>query len=335
MLTVSSASSIPLARYRFTARVLQPLALPEYAGSLLRGQFGAALRSVACMTRQPTCPGCPLLQSCPYTRIFESPPPPKGQHALQDFSQIPNPYVLEPPRPGARLLAAGDELQFHMVLIGHATEQLALVIFALQRALAQGLTRARVPAELQRVDWVDASGNPLQIWSAQQPTLVEHTSAYNFDAPEFIAARAHSTGATARNDSEITLQFHTPLRLQHQGKPLRADQLNPHALVAAVARRAALLMEFHAGLAGWGDAAKEASHLANTLTDTRELHWFDWTRYSSRQQQEMTLGGLLGRWTLHGSPDTLVKIWPWLWLGQWLHVGKNATMGLGGYTLAT
>ena len=24
---------------------------------------------------------------------------------------------------------------------------------------------------------------------------------------------------------------------------------------------------------------------------------------------------------------------PWLWLGQWLHVGKNATMGMGGYAL--
>ena len=328
-------SNIPLARYRFTARVLQPLALPDYAGSLLRGQFGAALRNVACMTRQPTCPGCPLLQTCPYTRIFESPPPPKGQHALQDFSQIPNPYVLEPPRPGARMLAAGDELQFHLVLIGHATEQLALVIFALQRALAQGLTRTRVPAELQLVDWVDASGNPLQIWSAQQPTLAEHTTVLNISDPECIASNVNSMVGISENATEITLKFHTPLRLQHQGKPLRADQLAPHTLVAAVSRRAALLMEFHAGLVGWGIAAKEVSHLANTLTDTRDLHWFNWTRYSSRQQQEMTLGGLLGTWTLHGSSDTLAKIWPWLWLGQWLHVGKNATMGLGGYTLTT
>ena len=56
---------LPIARYRFAARVQQPLALPDYAGSLLRGQFGAALRHVACMTRAPTCPGCPLLQTCP------------------------------------------------------------------------------------------------------------------------------------------------------------------------------------------------------------------------------------------------------------------------------
>jgi hypothetical protein len=132
---------------------------------------------------------------------------------------------------------------------------------------------------------------------------------------------------------EVTLKFHTPLRLQHQGKPLRADQLDPHAVVAAVARRAALVLEFHARQPQWGPLARDVAHLANSLTDSRELQWFDWTRYSSRQKQEMTLGGLLGQWTLHGSTDAIAQIWPWLWLGQWLHVGKNATMGLGAYTL--
>jgi CRISPR/Cas system endoribonuclease Cas6 (RAMP superfamily) len=47
----------------------------------------------------------------------------------------------------------------------------------------------------------------------------------------------------------------------------------------------------------------------------------------------MTLGGVMGHWTLHGSAEALAALWPWLWLGQWLHVGKNATMGMGGYAL--
>jgi hypothetical protein len=341
----SLAVSLPLARYRFTARVLQPLALPDYAGSLLRGQFGAALRNVACMTRAPTCPGCPLIQTCPYTRIFEAPPPPKGAHALQDFSQIPNAYVLEPPKPGARVLDADDDFAFHLVLVGHATDQLALVIFALQRALAQGLTRERIPADLLQVDWVDAHGTAHPVWTVQQPTLTEHTASLvvSFSSevtPDLIAACAHPTGASGLNDQQIALRIQTPLRLQSQGKPLGVGQLTPRALIAAVARRTALLMEFHAGSppnpgghSSWGEAAKHACALADTLTDTQDLHWFDWTRYSSRQQQQMTLGGVLGSWTLHGPADTLSQLWPWLWLGQWLHVGKNATMGLGGYTL--
>ena len=321
------SSKLPLARYRFTAQVQAPLELPHFAGSLLRGQFGAALRNLACMTRQPTCHGCPLLQTCPYTRIFEAPPPPKrnpvhGTHAQQDFSQIPQPYVMEPPAPGVRLLATGDLLEFHMVLVGTAIDQLALVLFAVQRALQQGLTRQRIPAELQRVDWLDTHGQAQPIWSHDQPTLAEHRA-------EIAIPPAPSAIDT------ITLHIHTPLRLQSQGKPLGVGQLNPRALVAAVARRTSLLMEFHAEQSGWGEAGKAVAFLSDTLTDEQQLKWYDWTRYSSRQQQEMTLGGVMGRWSLHGSPDALASIWPWLWLGQWLHVGKNATMGMGGYRLGS
>lgn len=62
----------------------------------------------------------------------------------------------------------------------------------------------------------------------------------------------------------------------------------------------------------------------------QDLRWFDWGRYSQRQQQEMQLGGLLGAVTLHGDLAPFAEL---LHLGQWLHVGKNATMGLGGYRL--
>jgi len=320
-----SDTALPIARYRLTARVQQPLPLPDYAGSLLRGQFGAALRHVACMTRQPTCPGCPLIPTCPYTRIFEAPPPPKGSHALQDFNQIPNPYIIEPPTPGARVVNAGERFDFHIVLIGHAIDQLALIVYALQRALAHGLTRQRVPADLLQVDWVDPFGQAHPIWHIDQPTLLAH--------PAQLEPGAVNTSATVQKLQKITLHIQTPLRLQSQGKPLGVGQLTPRALVSAVTRRAALLMEFHAGQSGWGEAAQRIAHLSQSLTDSQDLHWFDWTRYSSRQQQEMTLGGVLGNWTLHGAADTLAEIAPWLWLGQWLHVGKNASMGMGGYTL--
>jgi len=323
---------LPVARYRFTARMRQGVRLPDYAGSLLRGQFGAALRNVACMTRQPICPGCPLQTSCPYTRVFESLPPP--EHSLQAFSAIPNAYVVEPPLPPAGLLhgrpepgqihpadlAAGDSLVFHMVLVGSAIDQLALVVFAWQRALAQGLTRSRSPADLLQVDWVDENGLAHVIWSQQRPVLAAH--------PASISVPALAEGA-----SSLLLHIHTPLRLQHQGHPLWPTQLTPRALVANVARRVALVLEFHAQHSDWGQQVPIVVAQAQTMTDTRELHWFDWVRYSSRQQQEMTLGGVLGTWGLHGCPDALATVWPWLWLGQWLHAGKNATMGMGGYTL--
>ena len=315
-----AALTIPLARYRFTAQMRDPVRLPDYAGSLLRGQFGAALRGVACMTRQPVCGGCPLLLTCPYTRIFEATPPP--EHSLQKFSAIPNAYVIEPPPIGGKQnLVAGDALVFHMVLAGDALAQLALIVFAWQRALAQGLTPSRSAADLLAVEWIDVAGAAHPVWHRDAPTLAEHPAALTQPAPPAAPLQA------------LKLHIHTPLRLQQQGQPLRVDQLTPRALLAAVARRAALVMEFHAHQSAWGHAVPEQIRLAESLSDDRDLHWHDWTRYSSRQHQEMTLGGVRGRWTLQGSPDTLAALWPLLWLGQWLHVGKNATMGMGGYTL--
>jgi CRISPR/Cas system endoribonuclease Cas6 (RAMP superfamily) len=45
----------------------------------------------------------------------------------------------------------------------------------------------------------------------------------------------------------------------------------------------------------------------------------------------MTLGGVVGEWRLSGALDELL---PWFWLGQWLHVGTNTTMGMGRYSLS-
>ncbi|MEN9372592.1 MAG: hypothetical protein RIR79_144 [Pseudomonadota bacterium] len=315
---------IPVARYRFTARMRVPLELPHYAGSLLRGQFGSALRHITCMTRQPTCAGCPLQSTCPYSRIFEAPAPPKGSHTLQKFSQIPNPYIMEPPPPSARALQAGEDFVFHIVLIGHAREQLALVLFALQRALARGLTRERADSDLQQVDYVDATGHVQTVWTHDNPILKEHQNTI-----ELIAGDAHYTG----DSSGLCLKIHTPMRLQNQGHPLGVAELTPRVLVSNLARRTALLMEFHADQKEWGESTKHIAQLSQTLSDTRQLRWYDWTRYSSRQRQEMKLGGVLGSWILHGDAAVLSQIYPWLWLGQWLHIGKNATFGMGAYSL--
>jgi hypothetical protein len=44
----------------------------------------------------------------------------------------------------------------------------------------------------------------------------------------------------------------------------------------------------------------------------------------------MILGGVVGDWRLAGD---LAELLPWLWLGQWLHAGKETTMGMGMYAL--
>jgi hypothetical protein len=305
--------ALPLARYRFVFRMREALRLPDFSGSLLRGQFGAALRRAACITKAKTCAGCPLLSTCPYPSIFETPAP--AAHELQKFSAVPNPYVIEPPPLGTRAVAAGDALAFNMVLVGHALDQLPLIVYALTRALREGLGSERARGELQDVQWEGAAGFE-SVWDAAAARLRAHTPALEVPTFESVA--------------QAELEVATPLRLQDNGRPLRPEELSPRKLVAALVRRAGLLFEFHAARPGLGAQAPLLARHAETLSDTRDLTWHDWSRYSSRQKQAMTLGGVLGIWTLRGD---LAPLLPWLWLGQWLHAGKNATMGMGRYAL--
>jgi hypothetical protein len=130
----------------------------------------------------------------------------------------------------------------------------------------------------------------------------------------------------------ITLKITTPLRLQSQGHPVWPENLRPRTLFTALLRRASLLFELHAGMPPVGAGASRLATAAERLTDERHLQWKDWTRFSSRQNRAMTLGGVVGEWKLAGE---LHELLPWLWLGQWLHVGKETTMGMGMYSLVS
>ncbi len=306
---------LPVVRYRMVFRMHGALRLPDFAGSLLRGQFGAALRRSACMTGAPACGPCPLRQTCPFPQIFDTPPP--SHHRLQRFSQVPNPYVIEPPPIGTRSIDAGACLSFSVVLVGRARERFPLVLYAFQRAFERGLSDARVSGSLEQVD-LDGPEGWVDVFDAVRGRVREHDA--TLEVPALPAVE------------RLTLDLCTPLRLQRNGHPLPPAELKPRDLIVALLRRALLLLELHADLRLPDSDAYAVSVASDggALAGEGSLRWHDWTRYSSRQRQEMTLGGALGTWTFQGA---MGRVLPLLWLGQWLHVGKNATMGMGAYTL--
>lgn len=306
-------TAFPAARYRFDFTVETPVRLHEYAGSALRGAFGHALKRSVCVTREKDCKTCALYRSCAYPAVFETPAP--ESHRLQKFSQIPNPYVIEPPPWGERTYQVGDSFSFHMVVIGQALRHLPLIVHAWQRALARGIGPASGTATLQTV-WHCLPDADACIFDAQTGALSAHTEQLPPAPPE---------------QEQATLQLTTQVRLQHNGKPLRPNQVTPQRLLVGLVKRAALMAEFHTPHAFELDFHALADKAAS-IRQQHQLVWRDWTRYSSRQQQRIKLGGVIGSWQLSGE---LAPFWPFLHLGQWLHVGKNATFGLGRYTLVS
>lgn len=302
-------ASLPIARLRLTVRTEGPLQLPPYAGSMLRGALGHALLALSPLPHTDGKP-CALHASCPYCQLFAAPPLPG--HSLQKFSHMPQPYVIEPPTSGARQLQAGQAFDMGLVLIGKALGLLPTVLQAWQRALRTGLGREHTPCTLANVH----DENGIQRLSGER----EQLSNLNTALPP-----APALGGQA------TLHFHTPLRLQVQGKPVRAGQLAARDLLIALARRSQLLCDVHLGAAAPQlDFATLSAQAAAITLQSEDLRWFDWGRYSQRQQQEMQLGGLLGSVQLQGDLAPFAEL---LHRGQWLHVGKNASFGLGGYRL--
>lgn len=313
MSKLAATSPLPIARLQLTVRADAPLSLPPYAGSMLRGSWGHALLALAPLPH-PSGQPCALHECCPYCQVFA--PPALTAHRLQKFSQMPAPFVIEPPSNGAQQLAAGDTFTFGLVLIGKALQHLPTLLQAWDLALRNGLGGQRSPCTLLQI----CDENSLQI-------LLDKC-----EPPSFLSQPGHHLMPPATPlGQQATLHLSSPLRLQYQGKPAKAHTLDARTLLVTLARRWQLLLDVHLGAqAPQQDFAQLTAQATAVQLIGHDLHWWDWGRYSQRQQQEMQLGGLLGSVQLQGNLTPFAEL---LHLGQWLHVGKNATMGLGGYRL--
>ena len=303
-----------LARFRFQLAAQDTIRLPDYAGSAWRGLLGHGLRRTACVTRQPTCTGCLLAQNCVYSTLFETPP--AAAHAGDGYSAMPHPFVLDIDPTAPRTLAPGTPFALTIHLIGAAIAQAPYLIHALGTAGQQGLGSARGRFGLTAVDREQTPGNG--VW---EPVYGARDGVYQPRDPAPLTAPP--APATVR------LRLVTPLRIKRGGHFLGARDLTAADLVHALYRRLRTLAQLHGGDPDAFDL-HQVPRTPDTLSLRPEgLRWHDWTRYSSRQDTLMQLGGLVGELVLAG--PALSTVWPALWLGQWTHVGKGTAFGLGGY----
>lgn len=304
-------TEFPVARYRLECVAETPHRLPFYSGSMLRGVFGHALRRTVCMTDRPQCRDCPLVATCSYTQVFE---PTAAPDAPRHATLVP--YIVEPPPSGRADLSTGDAFGFHVVLFGAALTQLPLVIYAWQRALAHGLGRARSQLRLVRVVFEDPARGDVTVFGDGHERVLRHD-------PMLCIPAAEQPPAAAR------LVFTTPTRLLRRGAVLPPPEVRARDVLETLARRVRAAGEGIGLSAGLPDP-RRVGCAADELTLEHDLRWTDWQRWSSRQRQEMHLGGITGECVLRGDLSPFAGL---LYLGQWLHLGKNTSFGMGRYEL--
>jgi len=315
--TALPVPALRLERVRFHCQALDPIRLPRYSGSAWRGLLGHSLRRSVCVTRAPTCDGCLLRSHCVYSTFFETPP--ACAKTAKRYSALPHPFVLEPPPAGEREFAPGEPLNLGLTLIGAAGDLLPYLIHALQRAGERGLGREDGRFRLLEVTQETALGSDR--WK----------SVFKSDTGTLRSLRSHAPTLGACPEA-VQLELLTPLRIKQRAHYVCPAELDARALLGTLASRVQLLAELYASpQAPPATPDRGALHAAidQVHVETSALRWVDWTRYSSRQRTHMQLGGLLGQLRLSG--PSVTPLWPLIALGQWLHLGKNTSFGLGRY----
>ena len=313
---------IPFARIRYRYRVADPLLLPAFKGSALRGVFGHALRRAACALRRRECPGCPLLHTCVYAYVFETPPPPDSPR-MRLYPSAPHPFVLRPPEDDRTRYVPGDFLEGEMILIGRAREYLPYFFMALQVMGDLGLGRGRGKMALREAFELDGRGNPgKRLFSAEDGFL------HRAEDLAFHQMRRRAEAESEEAPPAVRLLLTTPLRLKFAERLI--EDVSCHHLVRALLRRASSLAFFHTGTDPSDYDFRGLIRAAEAVETDSHLHWVEWERYSSRQKTAMLLGGVTGTLTLRGVSHEILSL---LRFGEQVHAGKAASFGLGRYVI--
>lgn len=307
---------IPYQQYRFIIEAKTALSLPPYKGSTFRGGFGSAFRKVVCALRRNDCADCMLREKCVYAYIFETPPP-EGTTFLGmgKYQKIPHPFIIEPPADTRTGFAEGERLEFGLVLVGKATEYFPYFVYTFSELGDIGIGRGR-----GRYSIVSASSGKTEVYSGAEKLLKKIPPA---------SFTINNTGDSPISEMTVTISFKTPARIRFHRD--LATELPFFVFITNLLRRINALSAFHCSLSGQTLEPAGLIEKAKTVEIQRsDLSWWDWERYSSRQNSRMMMGGLVGTIAYKGNISPFLPI---LQAGEIFHVGKGTSFGLGEYSI--
>jgi len=307
------------ATYRFDIEAIDPLSLPAYKGSTLRGGFGYAFKKMVCIERDwRKCTPCRLGNTCPYGYIFETSVPADSQ-VLRNLREVPIPFVIEPAMDEKTTYQPGDRLRFDVVLVGRAINYLPYFILGFQELGRAGIGKPRGKYVLQRISAVHP-------WQRTSELIYDGVDVKVGGRDLSVTHADVMEHAGTLPAEQLTLHFLTLTRLKHRGKFVRRPEF--HVIVRNLLRRISSLSYFHCGQLWETDFRGIIAAAEEVEATDVDVEWVKWERYSGRQQRRINLGGFVGQATYQGD---LKPFRPLLALGELVHVGKATVFGHGQY----
>lgn len=259
----------------------------------LKKHFSDAFRSEACRSKGE-CEDCSV-PDCAFAADFgqqlSSDPAVIKRHQKPSLPFILHPPLLSPKNPSE------TRVELSLVLVGNAVTRIDIYLRSLRRVLAEGPVRGVV----ETVTYGDAAGG-----RSGEPVIVP--------AADFLAQPFP--------EGPLLLQLKTPLRLVHEGMPVR--EFSFPLFMRTLLRRVSSLAGYYG--AGESEAdfrmlSRQAEEVVVGRPSFRTERW----KGSSRME------GITGSCLLRGA---IADLYPFLRLGELLNVGKGAPFGFGSFTLS-
>jgi CRISPR-associated endoribonuclease Cas6 len=308
--------ALPYKRFEFHLIPLEPIILPAYKGSTLRGGFGNAFKKIVCALRNKECSECILKERCVYSYVFETPPP-SDTKIMRKYTSAPHPFIIEPPLDRKRGFTMNNKIIFKLILIGKTLDYLPYFIYTFNELGNIGIGKKRGKYTLQKVK------------TGRKIVYDSKTKILKLFKPNTINARFKLKNNELNNSGSVTLNFLTPARIVYNGH-LTFD-LEFHVLIRSLIRRLSLLSYFHCDNDVSKFNFKEIIKKAKDIkVKERKLRWFDWERYSTKQDKRMKMGGFVGEITFEGNVKPFLSI---IKAGEVFHAGKGTAFGLGKYEI--
>ena len=294
-----------VAHLTYVLETRNSFSLPAYKGATFRGTFGHHLKHTICIMRHRNCEACEVRAQCPFPYIFAS--------RNGNNQEVLRPFVIKPPLTRKQFFLAKENLFLNQVLIGKAIDYLPYFVYTFLRMGERGIGRDRGRYQLKALYAVDAEGQKHAIYDPEKGTLESQFPRIDLDKIK------------SKLIPQVTIQFLTPTHIKTNGKMIRETTFP--VLLKAILRRYHRLRYVH------GDGQREEFAIDWDLAETievvhQELQGEFFRRYSNRQKQSVPVEGIMGKVIFRGN---LSPFYPWLKIGEYLHVGKGATFGLGWY----
>jgi hypothetical protein len=290
--------------------------LPPFKGSVFRGAFGHVFKEMFCFCPNQNHKNSEHMSDCIYGYIFETKPS-EDSAVLKKYESVPRPFIIEPPLDEKQYYYPGERITLDFLLFGKAVKYFPYFISTLKKMGEIGIGRGKHTLFLKQVFLQDLQGYLTKCVYDDHDGIVKQIQ------PVSVGSIVNRT-IKNQEISKCKVYFITPTRMKWEGSYILEPEF--HIVLRNTVRRITSLLYFHHDTLLDIDFRSMYEEASKIKLIQQKVEWKDWERYSNRQQERIKLGGIVGEATYLGE---LTPYLPWLYLGEMVHIGKNAVFGLG------